>query len=144
MPSLAERRDDIAELAATFCAETCRTEGHAARTLSGDAVRSLETAEWPGNVRQLYNIVASGVLHAAEEGALQVERRHLFRDPSRPAGDGTAAMTYQDATRQFQKELLERTLTAAEGNVTEAARRLDVSRTYLHALLKGFGIESRR
>jgi len=144
MPSLAERRDDIAELAATFCAETCRTEGHAARTLSGDAVRSLETAEWPGNVRQLYNIVASGVLHAAEEGALQVERRHLFRDPSRPAGDGTAAITYQDATRQFQKELLERTLTAAEGNVTEAARRLDVSRTYLHALLKGFGIESRR
>ena len=144
MPSLAERRDDIAELAATFCAETCQTEGHAARALSGDAVRALETAEWPGNVRQLQNVVASGVLHAVEEGTLQVERRHLFRDGSRQSPEGTAAVTYQDATRQFQKEFLERTLAECEGNVSGAARRIDVSRTYLHALLKGFGIESRR
>lgn len=109
------------------------------RTLSGDAVRALETAEWPGNVRQLQNVVASGVLHAVEEGALQVERRHLFRDAVRQS-EGLPLATYQDATRQFQKEFLERTLTECDGNVSEAARRIDVSRTYLHALLKGFGI----
>jgi Nif-specific regulatory protein len=144
MPSLAERRDDIAELAATFCAETCRTEGHPARTLSGNAIRALETAEWPGNVRQLQNVVASGVLHAAEEGALQVERRHVFREPGRTRTDDAPVVTYQEATRQFQKEFLERTLAGCEGNVSEAARRMDVSRTYLHALLKGFGIGARR
>src|SRR5262249_54964830 len=88
MPSLAERREDIAEMATAFCAEACRSEGHGLRSLSCDAVRAVEAAEWPGNVRQLENTVQRAVLRAISEGVMQIERRHLFPDGpgGRPAG----------------------------------------------------------
>jgi DNA-binding NtrC family response regulator len=53
-------------------------------------------------------------------------------------------LTYQDATREFQKQFVERTLAECKGNVSETARQIDVSRTYLHELMKGLGIERRR
>jgi len=144
MPSLSDRREDIADLAAAFCVEACRSEGHALRSLSSDAIRALETAEWPGNVRQLDNVVLRGVLHAVEEGLMQVERRHLFRDISVMSPPDAAPLTYQEATRNFQKQFIEETLRECQGNVTEAARQIDVSRTYLHELTKGLGIDPDR
>jgi Nif-specific regulatory protein len=144
MPSLAERRDDIPELAAAFCVEACRSEGHAVRSLAADAIRALETAEWPGNVRQLENAVLRGVLHAVEEGLMQVERRHLFRETSTLPAPDAAQLTYQEATRNFQRQFIEQILRECGGNVSEAARQIDVSRTYLHELKKALGIDRRR
>src|SRR5262249_5732969 len=72
MPALAERRDDIRELATYFCAEECRKEGLAGVALSRETLRALESAEWPGNVRDLMNAVTRGVLRADAEGTPQV------------------------------------------------------------------------
>src|SRR5262249_712082 len=67
IPSLAERHEDIAEMAVTFCIEACRREGHGIRLPSRDALSALEEAEWPGNVRQLENTVQGAVLRAIGE-----------------------------------------------------------------------------
>src|SRR5262249_44702965 len=114
------------------------------RELSRDAVCALEAAEWPGNVRKLENAITVAVRRAAREGVMQVERRHLFpKAPSQP-GDPAAPVTYQDAMRDFQGKLLRKALTDAGGVRAEAARRLDISRGYLHDLIKAHGIDAER
>jgi Nif-specific regulatory protein len=141
LPSLAERREDIPELAAALCVEACRSEGHAARSLSGDALRAIQAAEWPGNVRQLEKVIERGVLQADFEGSPHVERRHLFADgPAQPDGPPT----FQDSTRRFHKRFIEDALAACDWNVAETARRIDLSRAHLYDLMRGLGIERRR
>ena len=78
---------------------------------------------------------------AAGERARQVERRHVF--PNGAAGNGSdgAELTFQDATRAFQRDLLRRTLTETGWNVTETARRLDVARSHVYNLIRAFGLE---
>ncbi|MCX8072484.1 MAG: sigma 54-interacting transcriptional regulator [Candidatus Binatia bacterium] len=150
LPSLAERREDIAELAAYFCTEACQRHQLGDLCLSATAVRRLELAEWPGNIRQLANVVEAAVIRAVSEGSSAVEVLHLFPDASAcaeietPGSDTEAASLWQgsfhQATREFQTELLRRTLKATGWNVTEAARRLDLARSHVHRLIRHFGL----
>jgi Nif-specific regulatory protein len=145
MPSLAERREDLPDLAAAFCAEACRSEGHAPVSLSSDALRAIRSTEWPGNVRQLAHAVQRGVLRAIFEEAAQVERRHLFPvAPEQAADDAASPFTFQDATRRFHRQFLESALHQSDWNVAETARRIDLSRAHLYDLMRGLGIERRR
>ena len=76
MPSLAERREDIAELAAYFCAARLRAPRSAApRAVARRAARAVEAAEWPGNVRQLAHAIEAAVIRAAGEGATRSTAR---------------------------------------------------------------------
>src|SRR4030095_11824535 len=61
MPSLAERVEDIPELAAAFCATAGRRHGRGALRLSDGAIRAAQTVEWPGNVRQLENAIEAAI-----------------------------------------------------------------------------------
>ena len=144
MPSLAERREDIRELAEFFCAEECRKEG-SPRELSREALRALEAAEWPGNVRDLSNAVARGVLRAMADGTAQVERRHVFPDVSRvrPVA-AERAPTYEEAVNRFKAQLLRDTLEQTGWNVAETAKRLDLARSHLYNLIGALGIERER
>ncbi len=141
VPALAERREDVPELAAYFAASACDRHHLARVPLSAGAVRALQAAEWPGNVRQLEHTVEAAVIRAAGEGARQVERPHLF--PASPDAP-TAAPTFQEATRRFQAGLLRDTLEASGWNVVEAARRLDLARSHVYNLIRAFGLERER
>jgi Nif-specific regulatory protein len=142
LPALRERPDDVPALAQHLCAEACRRHGLSVLELSRGALRALESAEWPGNVRQLAHAVEAAAIRAAGEHARQVEHRHVFPDESgsdaREAGG--AALTFQGATRRFQRELVRRTLEETGWNVTEAARVLDVARSHVYNLIKAFGL----
>ncbi len=145
LPTLEERREDVPELAAYFCAEACRNEGYAPRELSRDALCALQAAKWPGNVRKLANTIVVGVERAAREGVMQIERRHLFPDATEDRqGEGGRPVTYQDAMRDFQGRFLREALAATNGNVSETARRLDMARGYLYDLIKAHGIDVTR
>jgi len=85
VPSLAERRSDIPELARHLCALACERDGLPRLEFSASALRALEAAEWPGNVRQLEHVVEAGAIRAAGLGGSQIELQHLF--PGRDAGD---------------------------------------------------------
>jgi Nif-specific regulatory protein len=144
MPSLAERREDIRELATFFCAEECRKEGLAVQALSRDALRALECADWPGNVRDLMNTVTRGVLRAEAEGTSQVERRHVFPDASQANPSPDHVPTYEEAVHRFKAQLLRETLEQTGWNVAETAKRLDLARSHLYNLIGAYGIVRER
>ncbi len=140
VPTLAERRSDIAELASFFSAQACRHHALPRITLSRDAVRAAETAEWPGNVRQLAHAVEAAVIRAAGDGVARIERIHLFPDPGVDAEDTSEALTFQEATRRFHVRLLGSTLEESGWNVMEVARRLDLARSHVYTLIRAFGL----
>ncbi len=140
MPSLAERREDIAALAEFACNAACERHGLAALRLSPNALRALEAAEWPGNVRDLAHAIERAAIYAQGDGRLFIEPRDLFPDTA-PAAAAEPDDTFQRSTRRFQETLLRRTLEETEWNVSETARRLDLTRTHIYNLVRAFGIE---
>lgn len=148
LPSLAERREDIAELASYFCAQACERHHLGSLRVSQKAVSALEAAPWPGNVRQLAHVLEAAVIRAAAEGSASVELQHVFpqaetaqeETQGRSSGEFECVWrgSFHEATRGFQKELLRRTLEDTGGNVTEAARRLKIARSHVHRLIRLF------
>ncbi|WP_338865517.1 sigma-54-dependent Fis family transcriptional regulator [Myxococcus stipitatus] len=146
VPPLSARREDILDIAEHFCQRACARHGLPPLRLSVGAARAVELAEWPGNVRELENKVEAAVIRAGE-GATQVELRHFFPE-TRPAssGDGGSAGreihgSFQEETRRFQKQLVQRALNDTDWNVSEAAERLDLSRAHLYNLIAAFGLK---
>jgi transcriptional regulator with GAF, ATPase, and Fis domain len=149
VPSLAERREDLAQLALYFCEKALKAHDLPRVELSPDALRSIAAAEWRGNVRQLENAVVAAAIRAAGQGLTQIQSSHLFREAT-DATNGRGAVqepapnaehgTFQEETRQFQKALLARALKAADWNVATAARQLDITRGHVYALIKAFGL----
>lgn len=143
LPSLAERREDIPELAEYFCARICEREKVPKLRLSAVALQAALMAEWPGNVRELAARLETAVLRALSGGASQLERRHLFPEGSHETGTPDR-LTFQEATRQFQSQLLRRTLGETNWNITETSQRLELSRSHVHNLITAFGLERQR
>ncbi len=144
VPSLAERKDDLGELTRFFCAGASERHGLPRLSPSLAALRAVEAAEWPGNVRQLANVVEAAVIRAASAGAEQLESHHLFPDQRTGSGGGApAAASFQEQTRRFQAALLLETLEAADWNVADAAERLDVARSHVYKLIRAFGLQRR-
>src|SRR5690606_2473748 len=128
MPSLRERREDIREIAQYFCSKAVQQHNLSGVTLSPGALTELKRHPWPGNVRQLENVVVAGTIRAGAFGAGQVEVAHLFPDEantpeSRPG-------SFQEQTRRYQQALLERTLGDTDWNVAATARALDLTRAH--------------
>jgi Nif-specific regulatory protein len=146
VPSLNERRVDIPLLAAFFCQQTSERHNLPALALSRGALRALDAAAWPGNIRQLQHALEAAVIRASGEGAAQVEAIHIFPDAPRGTNPPSSeqAATLQDATRAFQAEVVRRTLEETGWNVLEASRRLDVARSHLYTLIRAFGLERNR
>ncbi|HHH28040.1 MAG TPA: sigma-54-dependent Fis family transcriptional regulator [Polyangiaceae bacterium] len=139
IPALSERREDLRALAKHRCERAVATHGLPRVELSVAALHVIETTDWPGNVRQLFHAVEAGTIRAAGEGVSHVEPRHLF--PADPELAEATSYTFQEATRRFQRDLVERTLQETGWNVSEAAKRLDVARSYLYKLIDAHGLE---
>jgi Nif-specific regulatory protein len=139
VPSLQERREDIAPLAEHFCQEACKKHGLPALSLSFAAARALEVTEWPGNIRQLANAVQAATIRAVAEESPVVELKHLSSGPSQ-GPEPARGHTFQEATKRFQRKLLQEALEAAQWNVSEAARRLGLTRVHVHYLIRGFDL----
>ena len=154
MPSLAERRDDIADLARHFCATACERHRLPGVTISEQLAEALSASEWPGNIRQLSHAIEAAAIRAAGAGILRIERAHVFpptavsarpgSEVAAPPADPGARPTFQEATRRFQAQLIRETLEETGWNIVEASRRLEVARSHLYALIRAFGIERAR
>jgi Nif-specific regulatory protein len=148
MPTLAERREDVGELARYFCRAACERHRLPRMSLSSQLVDALTAAEWPGNLRQLGHAIEVAAIRAAGSGLLVIERAHVFPGslplrPREPAAAGEAScsrLTFQEATRRFQSQLIRETLNETEWNIVETSRRLEIARSHLYALIRAFGI----
>lgn len=158
IPGLAERREDIPLLAEYFCAYAVKTHGLTGLSLSVDALCSIEAAEWNGNARELAHAVEAAVIRASGEGASQVERQHVFpfdvalvQPPEVQASQAAPAkvtlykgLSFQEATRRFQADLLRSVLEENGWNVTEAAESLDLARSHAYKLVRAFGLTGKK
>jgi two-component system response regulator AtoC len=137
-PPLGERREDIPTLAAEFARRYGQRFGMEGVRLSPELIGALGRADWPGNVRQLENAVARMV---AMSGGGDI-RADAFvpANAEGPAPEG--ALTWREQLDAFERGLIADALSSADGNQSEAARRLGMSRSSLIDRLKKYGLTS--
>jgi two-component system response regulator AtoC len=138
VPPLGERREDIPTLAAEFARRYGQRFGMEGVRLSPELIDALGRADWPGNVRQLENAVARMV---AMSGGGDI-RADAFV-PANAQGPATeGALTWKEQLDAFERGLIAEALSSADGNQSEAARRLGMSRSSLIDRLKKYGLNS--
>lgn len=131
LPPLRERREDVRRLAQGFLKTYAAKHGRPARELSPETVRLLKSYEFPGNVRELANIIERAVVLA--EGA-KVEPVHL-PEPVRAAAAAKERATLRPTLAEVEADYIRETLEAVKGNKSEAARLLGISRKNLYERL---------
>ena len=140
LPPLRERPDDIAPLATYFVDTLCRDLGLAPREISPDAMRVLEGHGWPGNGRELRNMLERVLL--LEEGRM-VTVEHLppeLRGTPRPADRRFVLPASGFDLETLERECICQALDRANGNKTSAAKLLGLSRDTLRYRLEKYGI----
>ena len=130
LPSLEQRPEDIPLLARHVLQQSVERHQVDVTRFSDDALQLLATAKWPGNVRQLVNVVEQCVAltHSPVIGAAQVEQALSH--------DSSYWPTLTEARDQFERQYLIRVLQMTEGNVTRAAELAGRNRTDFYKLLK--------
>ena len=145
LPNLAERGNDIGELADYLCLMTCAKHQFPTITISREGKRVLAQRNWPGNVRELSHHIEAACIKAAFVGARVLGPEQLGRASvgSRASGEEVDYMdqSFQEATMAFQSSFLADMLARHNGNVSETARQLKISRSHLHHLINSFGLK---
>ncbi|MEP6569168.1 MAG: sigma-54 dependent transcriptional regulator [Acidobacteriota bacterium] len=139
LPPLRERREDISGLAAHFAAKAGKKHGRATPRLSPELIDSLNEYDWPGNVRELENLMERLVLlDPGPTLGLEFLPEKMLKAVPAPGVPGEK--TFEGAVTAFKKQLIADALATEDGNKMAAARRLGISRSYLHRLIGEFGL----
>lgn len=142
VPPLDSRREDIPLLAQHFLAQIAARYKSPARAFAPDALERLNHARWPGNVRQLYNVVEQCVVIA--DGpiiAAHLIDRALLASPAGQHG-ASGILSLAEARAQFEREYLVQLLKLTGGNVSQAARIAKRNRTEFYRLIERHGLHS--
>jgi two-component system, NtrC family, response regulator GlrR len=130
LPPLAERREDIVPLAAHYLTTIATRYGKDVQAFAPEALELLVAAPWPGNVRQLINVVEQVVaLSASSMVPASLVQQALREEPA-------ALASLEEARSSFEREYLIRTLRITGGNVTQAAKLAHRNRTEFYKLLE--------
>ena len=150
MPALRERREDVPVLARLFMARSAEASGIPAREISEDAIAAMQAYEWPGNVRQLRNVV-DWLLIMAPGGAGEAIRPEMLPPE---IGSATPAMLKLDRSSEimtlplrearelFERQYLEAQLLRFCGNISRTANFVGMERSALHRKLKFLGVHA--
>jgi two-component system response regulator GlrR len=135
LPTLDERREDIPLLVSHRLSQLI-ADGAPRRVYSPEAMETLVSAAWPGNIRQLFNVVEQNVALSPGRviGAALVRKSIGEQNSSLPSFDEARA----DFTRNYLRQLLE----LASGNISRAARLAGRNRTDFYKLLNRYGVDS--
>ena len=134
LPTLAERREDIPLLAAHFLARLALKYGRKVNGFAPDAMKALTTASWPGNVRQLHNVVEQVTALATTPLVPLALVQRALRVPS------MEVLSYTEARTRFERDYLVGLLKITDGNVADAARLADRNRTEFYRLMQKHGL----
>ena len=161
LPPLRERQSDISSLALVFLEEACVEHSLGQRILGPEAMKQLIAHQWPGNIRELKNLVERTAILSEEPtidfiddlpvpGSAPTKLMPGKPDPGLPAvalaeaGEfsfSCGMAPWQEFHEAAGKSYLKHVLRKASGNVSEAARMLCLERAYLHRLMKKLGVQ---
>ncbi len=149
VPGLSERRDDIPELVAYFTNRISDSSGLNARAFSDEALAVLQSMEWPGNVRQLRNLVERVLILARGAETALVQVAELQLDSGREGEGGgvgvsseLVGLSLRAAREKFEREYLMLQITRFDGNISRTAEFIGMERSALHRKLKALGVNS--
>jgi DNA-binding NtrC family response regulator len=141
-PALRERRADIPLLANSFLRRYGRDLNKNVLAFTEEALRLLVAYAWPGNIRELENVVERAVIYQDGE---RIESRHLMLGSERqtPAADSLLFEgAWQDAKRRFERVYIRKVLAEAGGNVSKAARIAGMDRGNFRDKMITYGVTS--
>lgn len=138
VPPLEERPEDIVPLAKALLRRAAEKNGLEAKPLHGDARRALLERSWPGNVRELGNKLEAALVNAHLRNALAIGVEDLQLLEVVPSGGSS---DWAAATRRFQRRHLLSVLEESQWNISEAARRLSITRAHVYNLMREHGID---
>jgi len=139
IPPLRERKEDIPDLVKLFLARSAADSGKELSGVAPEAMKLLMEHHWPGNVRELQNIIERGAA-LAKGPTLGADDIHF--DPQRGKQNSGAAVLPEGVTlEQWEDEMIREALRRANGNKSQAARLLGLSRNALRYRLSKIGIE---
>jgi two-component system response regulator AtoC len=139
LPSLRDRLEDLPVLAAHFAAKSAQKYNQPTPEIEPALMEVLSDYEWPGNVRELENLIERLiVLSNGERLALDFVPEKMLR--SLPTASTSDESTFEGAVMGLKRRLVVNALQAEQGNKVAAAKRLGISRSYLHRLINEFDI----
>ncbi|AWR57843.1 TPA: two-component system response regulator GlrR [Proteus mirabilis] len=136
IPTLSERAEDIPVLANYLLRESAKRHKPFVRSFSTDAMKCLMTASWPGNVRQLVNVIEQCVALTTAPVISEALVTQALQ------GENTALPTFAEARGHFEMTYLRKLLQMTKGNVTQAARMAGRNRTEFYKLLSRHGLDA--
>jgi two-component system nitrogen regulation response regulator NtrX len=152
LPALRERREDLPELVSHFLARYAAERRISAPLISAEAMAALQAHDWPGNVRQLRNIIERTLILAPGDRASCIEVDLLpaeILDYQNSMGGGGTAMAImgsplREARESFEREYLRIQIRRFSGNISRTASFIGMERSALHRKLKALGIGDKR
>ncbi|MGE0005055.1 MAG: sigma-54-dependent transcriptional regulator [Parvibaculaceae bacterium] len=151
VPSLAERREDIPELIEYFSRLYSLASGQPQRKLATDAIATLQTQDWPGNVRQLRNNIERVMILAGGDPGSEITAAMLPADvgaalsPAATAfgGEHLLALPLREAREAFERDYVAAQLSRFGGNISRTAQFVGMERSALHRKIKLLGLAVR-
>jgi two-component system, NtrC family, nitrogen regulation response regulator NtrX len=152
LPALAERREDIPELVGHFAARYAADRRVSAPDVSDDAMAALQAYDWPGNVRQLRNVIERTIILAPGEriGSIDIDMLppEILSDQAQltPSEAVKAIMgtPLREARETFEREYLRVQIRRFSGNISRTANFIGMERSALHRKLKALGLGDTR
>jgi two-component system nitrogen regulation response regulator NtrX len=141
VPGLEQRREDIPLLVEEFMRRFARRTGVKPKRVSPEAMALLRAYDWPGNVREVRNLVERLMIMVADEEIAPAALDLRVAGPQL-GGDGAFA-TLRQAREQFEREYVGRVVEECGGNMSKAARVLGLERSHLYRKLRALGVRSR-
>jgi two-component system response regulator HydG len=132
LPALHDRISDVPLLAEQFLTEFGKAVGHQSMRLADDARDALLAHAWPGNIRELRNVLESAAI-LSDDGV--IERRHLSLQAK------TTATVPTDLSA-MERQTIENVLRETDWNKSKTARKLGLTRTQLYVRLRRYGLEN--
>ncbi len=135
-PSLRDRREDIPQLARHFLAMYARSYGKNVTTIGPEALTLLCDYAWPGNIRELENVIQSAIVLADDITIVPSNLSAELHQTDTKALTDARWSSFEDQLRDYKVKLAMEAIKECNGNKTLAAQSLDISRTYLHRLIR--------
>jgi two-component system nitrogen regulation response regulator NtrX len=152
LPPLRERREDIPELVSHFLVRFAAERRMPAPGISEEAMAALQAHDWPGNVRQLRNIIERTLILAPGDRVSCIEVDLLppeILDNQSPMGGASTTMAImgsplREARESFEREYLKIQIRRFSGNISRTASFIGMERSALHRKLKALGLGDKR